>query len=250
MKKSTESSQRKQLKIPLTIFLFLSSFYMLITPGYFTTSMGRTAYLTAVSIYQDGDFALDEPTLETGVGKDGKYYTYEGLAFILITTVVFYGIMLVRIHGGMLLITNQIFTAMACSLLYVCARELKYSKKTSILLSLVYGLATMALVHSRYLMPEPLTTVLYITAFLFLIKYKNRKKSKWLFLCGCANGFLLIVRPEAPLFIAAILVGILILFYRNYREKKKELIKFVKEGLIFLLPLLFFFAGFAYFNYA
>ena len=222
---------------------------MITTPGYFSTSMGSSVYTTAKSLVEEGDFALDKPTLETGVGKDGKYYVYEGLAFILVVTAVF-GIVKFLGPHGFLLITNQILTALACLLIFLIGRELKYSKKTSILLSLIYGVATMAWAHSRYLMPEPFTTSVYLTSFLFLLKYKNRSEVKWLLLCGCFTGLALIVRPDAPLFVVAITVGILVLFYRDYREKNKGPTAILREGLIFLLPLFFFFAVYAYYNYA
>ena len=188
-----------QNRILLILFVFLASLYMITTPGYFTTSMGSSIYVTAKSLVEEGNFALDKPTLETGIGTDGKYYVYQGLAFILIAAAFFSIIKFIAPHG-FLLITNQILTAAACLVIYLIGRELKYSKKTSILLSLIYGVATMAWVHSRYLMPEPLTTLVYLTSFLFLLKYKNRKETRWLFLCGCFTGLALIVRRSDSCF--------------------------------------------------
>jgi hypothetical protein len=98
-------------------------------------------------------------------------------------------------------------------------------------------------------MPEPLTTIVYLAAFLFLMKYKNRHTRKWLLLCGCCTGLALIVRPDAPFFILGISIGVLILLYKKYRNKKK-LWPIAREGFIFLAPLILFFAIYAYYNYA
>lgn len=231
------------------LYLFLTSLYMITTAGYPTTSMGSTAISTSMSLIEDGDFSLDKPTLETGIGKDGKYYSYEGLAYILVVTVSLIISKFFRIfpHGTAFL--NQIIMPIACLLLFLVGRELKYSKKTSILLALVYGVGTMAWVHSRFVMPEPLTAVLYLAAFLFLLKYKNKKGNWSLFLCGCFTGSTLIVRPDAFLFILAIVAGILMIFYGELRNKSRGLGKVLQDGFIFLAPLLFFFAIYAYYNF-
>ena len=77
MKPETEKFKKSTLNVQLFIFLFLASLYIITTAGYPSTSMGVSALATAISLIEEGDFALDEPTLETGVGKDGKYYCNE-----------------------------------------------------------------------------------------------------------------------------------------------------------------------------
>ena len=249
MRHQGKVTKKPTSRIKLTLFIFLASLYLLTTAGYPTTSMGISALLTAMSVIEEGDFALEEPTSETGVGVDGKYYTYEGLAFILVVSFFTALSKLLGIFPNGVFFTNHILTSLACIILFLIGRELKYSVKTSILLALIYGIGTMAWVHSRYLMPEPLTTVVYLTAFLFLLKYRKTRKVTWLFLCGCLTGFALIVRPDAPLFIIAIVFGTLWSFYDDYRKQRKTLTVLLREGLTFLLPLFFFFAVYAYYNY-
>lgn len=242
-------SRQSMGHIRLLLFLFLVSLYMLTSAGYVTTSMGVTALLTTQSLILESDFSLDKPTLETGAGKDGKYYTYMGLVFILVVSAFAVVSKFIGIFPNGFVFMNQILTAIACIILFDICRELKYSKKTSIVLTLVYGVGTMAWVHSRYLMPEPLTTIVYLTAFLFLLKYRNTTKTIWLFLCGCFTGLSLIVRVDAPLFILAIVIGVLIIFYDTYHQKRKRVVTIARDGLIFILPLILFFLVYAYFNY-
>ena len=249
MRNEGRGSEKPMRHIKLILFIFLASLYFLTMAGHPTTSMGISAVLVATSVTEQGDFALDEPTLETGVGVDGKYYTYEGLAFVLIVSFFTALSKLLGFTPNGVFFTNNILTSLACIILFLIGRELKYSVKTSILLALIYGIGTMAWVHSRYLMPEPLTTVVYLTAFLFLLKYRKTRKVTWLFLCGCLTGFALIVRPDAPLFIIAIVFGTLWSFYDDYRKQRKTLTVLLREGLTFLLPLFFFFAVYAYYNY-
>ncbi|UCE19887.1 MAG: hypothetical protein JSV84_05970 [Gemmatimonadota bacterium] len=250
MKQKVQVEEKPMSRSELILFIFLASLYLLTAAGYPTTSMGVSALLTATSVIEEGTFALEEPTLETGIGVDGKYYSYEGLAFLLVVSFFAALSKLLGMFPNGVFFTNSILTSLACVILFLIGRELKYSIKTSILMTLIYGVGTMAWVHSRYLMPEPLTTIVYLTAFLFLLKYRKMRKGTWLFLCGCFTGFALIVRPDAPLFILVIVSGILVLFYNDYREGKKTLIILLRDGLIFISPLLVFFALYAYYNYA
>ena len=248
-----KAKNKKKLwnNIPFLLFLFLTSMYMITMTGDPATSMGVSVYETAESLVEEGDFALEKHTLETGIGKDGRYYIYLGLTFVLIVVLFYFtGDVLGADTVKFVWLTNQILTATACVVLYLVGRELKFSKKTSLILSLIYGIGTMAWVHSRFLMPEPLTTVVYLAAFLFLLRYKNKKEGKWLLLCACCTGLSIIVRPEAPLFISGILIGIVVLFYREYQEGNRNLGSLMKEGLIFVAPLIFFFAIYAYYNFA
>ncbi|UCE19890.1 MAG: glycosyltransferase family 39 protein [Gemmatimonadota bacterium] len=247
--KANIDEKKPWMNVHLLLFVFLSGVYLMNTTGYLTTSMCVSAYKTAESIIEDGDFALERPRLETGIGKDGKYYNYGGLAYLLVVT-GFFAFFTFLGRPDWIPFTNSLVTPLACLILYLVGRELKYSKKTSILLALVYGIGTMAFVHSTYLMPEPLTTVVFLTAVLFLLKYKNTNRRKWLLLCACCTGLALIVRPDAPFFIFGMAIGVLVLLYRKYRDKKRELWPIVNEGLVFLIPLLLFFAIYAYYNYA
>ena len=212
--------------------------------------MGVSALLTAISVVENGDFALEEPTLETGVGKDNKYYTYEGLAFVLAVSYFTALFKLLGMFPDGVLFTNSILTSIACIILFLVGRELRYSIKSSVLLALIYGIGTMALVHSRFLMPEPLTTLVYLAAFLFLLKYKKRKRAEWLFLCGCFTGLALIVRPDAPLFMFGMIVAVIWLIYVRCRDERKSWSAIVREGVLFLTPLVLFFGIYAYYNYA
>ena len=223
---------------------------MLTTAGYPTTSMGITAVHTIKSLLEERNFSLDKSTPETGIGKDGKYYAYEGLAYILVVGLFAYVSKLVGIYPHGIYFTNQILTAIACLILFYIGRELKYSTMVSILLALIYGIGTMAWVHSRFLMPEPLTTLVYLAAFLFLLKYKKRKRADWLFLCGCFTGLAVIVRPDAPLFMFGMIVAVIWLIYVRCRDERKSWSAIVREGVLFLTPLVLFFGIYAYYNYA
>ena len=134
--------------------------------------------------------------------------------------------------------------------------------KTDIFTDLAYGLTFVAVVvlflilNGSYSGVVLVVTYLFaiwgirLAAFLFLLRYKNKRKRKWLFLCGFFTGLALIVRPDASLFMLVIVAGVFIVLYGDYRKGNSDLWIMAKGGIVFLAPILFFIAVYAYYNYA
>jgi 4-amino-4-deoxy-L-arabinose transferase-like glycosyltransferase len=247
----------KGIQLHLSLFLFLFCLYALTTSGHFSTSMGVSVYQVSESLLREGDISLTEEEVKTNefrIGKDGNYYCYESLGSI-ITPIPF--IMVSHIFGvtsgqgvwRIVLLTNSILTAFSALVLYALGRELKYSRKTSFLLSLIYGLGTMAWAHTRFLMPDPLASLVYLVTFLFLLRYKRTGRIRELLLTGLWAGLALHCRPDAFLFVLAICVGVVLLLRRQWREKEQSLSVVARRAVIFVLPILVFVCLWGYYNY-
>ena len=155
-------------RIQWALFLFLLSLYVLTTAGYPTTSMCSSMCSTAVHLVDEGTVALDQPTLETGVGKDGKYYVYEGLAVVLVVAIFAAISQFIGIFPHGIFMTNHVLTAVACILLFIVGRELRYSKKTSVLLALMYRLNDSVRLRAGYRILEGGADVESVYNFTFL----------------------------------------------------------------------------------
>jgi hypothetical protein len=99
-------------------------------------------------------------------------------------------------------------------------------------------------------MPEPLTAVVYLAAFLFLLKYKNLQQRRWLLWAGCLAGVSLLVRSDAPVFVLGLSVGLSMLLLGEYRKSPGTIRHLMLNGLVFVLPIVIFIAIYAYYNYA
>ena len=149
-------------------------------------------------------------------GQDGNVYSKKGLALSLFA-MPFYWLAL-NIRGlGMLQTTsllNAVVTAATAGILYLYSRRLAYSLRASILLGLIFGLATSSWVYARYLFSEPVAGWLLLMAAFFLLGFKQERR--WTFLAGAglAAGLAVVARannllclPLFGLYFLALLVG-------------------------------------------
>lgn len=235
----------------LLFFLFISAFF--ITSDYnLSTSMDTEVFRTAISVVDRGSFGLEEKALVCKIGLDGKYYYVEGLLIMLLGA-FFY--LLAKVFGffprATVAIANQVVMPVACILLYAIGRRLGYSRRTSLWLAIIFGFATMAFVHAKFLFPEPLTILFFLAAVYYLIRFRQEGSSKWIFLCGCFTGATILVRTDSVLFIFGISLGVLYLLWQKMKDRspfstRQALVQAVAYGL----PLAFFLFVFFYYNYA
>ncbi|MBL7075310.1 hypothetical protein ISS37_08760 [candidate division KSB1 bacterium] len=118
------------------------------------------------------------------------------------------------------------------------------------MLAFVYGAGTMAFVHSKYMLPEPLFSVAFLSAVLFLFKYRKLRKVQYLLLSGCFAGVTILIRADAVLFIFGMSIGVAATLLKNYRTGNSSLTALIREVFFFVVPLLFFFSVFFYYNYS
>ena len=108
-------------------------------------------------------------------GVDGSVYSKKGLAQSLFAVPLYR--LAMHLPGVGLLQTvsllNALVTAAAACVLYLYGRRLAYSVRASVLLSLIFGLATSAWVYARYLFSEPLSGALLVLAAYFLLAFRQ-----------------------------------------------------------------------------
>lgn len=105
---------------------------------------------------------------------------------------------------------NQIITALTCMLLFQIGLILGYSKKSAFLVTLIYGLATIALPHSKTFFSEPLATLLLLFVFYSLYRFKQNSKINWVFWSSTALGYAILTRIDSiitlPLFFVYLII--------------------------------------------
>jgi len=144
-------------------------------------------------------------------GQDGNVYSKKGLAMSLFA-MPFYWLAL-KVPGlGMLQtasLLNAVVTALTGGILYLSARRLAYSARASILLGLIFGLATSAWVYARYLFSEPVAGWLLMMAAFFLLGFKRERH--WVFLLGAGLAGGLAVAARANNLLCLPLFGLYLL---------------------------------------
>ena len=176
------------------IFIFFVAIYAVFLIGHFGGD-GYQDYLTAESIVLDGDLTLyDRPddvdelnyVKDAGVeGADGKTYSSRSGIGIPVLLVPFYAVghILSKVLSSaphdyitMLAVSfaNPLMTAIACFLIFIIAGKMGFNTKVSSILSIVYGISTMAPVYTRTGFSEPAVIMFLLLGINSAICYKDK----------------------------------------------------------------------------
>ncbi len=102
---------------------------------------------------------------------------------------------------------NPILTALTGVLLFKTLIAVGTREPTAIVLTLIYGLGTIAWTYSRGYLREPLMTLLILFSFYAVYRFQKTHAQRWLLITGVALGYLVFVK-----FLQSMLVPFFILY--------------------------------------
>jgi hypothetical protein len=126
---------------------------------------------------------------------------------------------------------NVLITALWCVLIYKLGVLFEFSSKVSVVLSLIFGLATIAWPYSKYFFSEPALGFFISLSLYCLFKFANSRKAKALFFSGLSLGIAITVK----LAIAAIIPSYLV--YLVLKFKNLSLKSMVRNLSIFIFSI-------------
>jgi hypothetical protein len=215
----------------LALFLFFAAFYYFTNAGWFKG--GDEAYMIRVAKqmaakgqvgFSKGELPDDPETIDfLARGPDGRYYTKWGLGQSLVELPFLWIHQVFRepplpsrvdqerayaVSEFMtLILCPSILSALGCVLIYLFALRLKNSKRISILLSLLYGVATMIWPYSKSLMSEATLNVAILSGVYGASSYVVKPSKARLAAAGACLGFALITK------ITSLLIAVTVVFY-------------------------------------
>jgi len=226
----------------LAVGLFLLSVYLLTYSGQFHSSDGQAMFAVTESIVRRGDYDINQllwmGQQQGTYGLDGELYCRKGIATSLLSLPLAWLGLLVPFWGMVqtTLLFNAVVTALTGALIYLYVNRLGHSASTSLLLSLVFGLATLAWPYAKYFFSDPLASLSLFAAAYFLLRYRDRGKASDTFWAGTSLG--LAVATRFANIIALPLFGLLLLAYIVARDKGQRIRdKSLPSILAFALPL-------------
>ncbi len=230
---------------PLLIFILILSIYVLFSNQRITTSMDVDVLRYASNWIETGSLG-SEQKLSAGVAyspETGLFYAMEGLGIIApLAFFVKASNILSSDSNFIMYIFNQFFAALAVMYLFLIFR-LFLSAKKSFFYTALFALATPLFVHSKYLLPEPVTLLCISMSFYYLLKFRRHKIPVYMFFSGLSSGYTLLTRPDAPIFAA---LFSLLAVYTVYKISGKDIIK---SSVFYVTGFLIFAALFAFTNY-
>lgn len=176
------TSHSSTVAIALCLSLLFFSIYLLSYSGLLHSSDAMSMLSVTESLVKYGGFDTNQiiwerwtagPTYSQGAfGRDGNLYSKKGLGTSLLAAPLYRialevpGIGLVQ--TAMLL--NNIITACTGAILFLYVKRLGHLTSTSLVVSLLFGLSTMAWPYSKFLFSEPIVAfTLFLTTYLLLL---------------------------------------------------------------------------------
>ncbi|MBN1504073.1 MAG: glycosyltransferase family 39 protein [Candidatus Eisenbacteria bacterium] len=233
----------------LTVFLFFLSVYLLTTGGGIVSSDGNTMFLLTAGIVERGTISI--PYGNGYPGPDGRLYPKAGIGqavlaapFYMLGRAVYNAFGFGEVEKGYVLrfvtATLEPFAAAVAVLLllYLCFC-LGYSVRTSLALTLAFGLTTPIWVYSKSFLTEPLTTALILGSVLALLTFKRSGRRRHLLLAGVCAAACVLTKYAMALAVVPVIV-----FFAGsclpmkHRSSELSTLSFVTRLLAFGIPLL------------
>jgi hypothetical protein len=175
------------------------------------------------SIVRRGDYDINQllwmGQQQGTYGLDGELYCRKGIATSLLSLPLAWLGLVVPFWGVVqtTLLFNALVTALTGALVYLYVNRLGYSARTSLALSLVFGLVTLAWPYAKYFFSDPLASLSLLATAYFLLCYRDSGKASDTFWAGTSLG--LAVATRFANIVTLPLFGLLLLAYIATRDK-------------------------------
>lgn len=199
-------TQRRNLAYGVGLFLFTC--YLLTYRGGFHSVDEVSMFAVTESLVKFGQpntnqiawtqWTVIQAEAQGFFGVEGQVYSKKGLGLSLIQAPM-YWLALHLPHLGMLQtvsLVNGLITALTGSLLFMFLQRLGYALKTSLTVSLIFGLATIAAVYAKYLFSEPLAALCLLLTAYMLFTYRQEAGLRHLAIAGLAAGLSVLTRAN------------------------------------------------------
>lgn len=216
----------------IALFLFLLAIYLLTYTPRINSSDGLAMFATAESLARRGALDIEQIRwlgLQQGAfGLDGLLYSRKGIGVpVGLLPLTWLGLATPWFGPvGASLLFNAIVTALTAVLLSAYLRALNFSRRTGILVALIFGLATLAWPYAKSLFSDPFSGLLLLATALALLKFKQRTGAEkqrssgaklfspaltYPLLAGLLLGWNIATRYAEALFVPVF--GLLLLYY-------------------------------------
>jgi Dolichyl-phosphate-mannose-protein mannosyltransferase len=246
-----------RVPISAVLFLFFFSIYSLTMSGWFQYGGEIEKYRVAQSIVDRQSLAI-RPIIAargaTGVGGQ-TYSIYEmgqtllEVPFYLAGRIVDNRFPVADVNWitmpfvGLL---NPILTALTCVLFFQTCLQFGFHRSTSLGLTFLFGLGTIAWPYSRGIDREPLMALLLLLSFYCSYRFAKTRANYWLVLTGLFVGYLAFTKLIQSAVIPVFLVYLLAIIYqagKNEQLNRRDSALAMGRGIFyFVLPFFIFLA--------
>jgi len=205
------------MQMAMILFAVLASVYLLTFSGEFSSIDELAMYASTESLAQVHQLSTPQVAFAAFHNPVGAIEPGQSLVAAPLYLLAQQFVRVNNIHAVLLL--NVFVTAATGATLFIVLRRLSYDRAIAILVTLGYGLATMAWPYARSLFREPLVALMWTVATLGLIVWRQTGRRWWLICCLGALGFSLLVKVSALVAMPGFLMAIASSAPRSRRKR-------------------------------
>lgn len=231
-----QDDERTVRFIGFNLFIFFVATYLLTASGAAFSDVAQMRVEVARSIIERMD--LNVPSGTGMIGADGREYSWFGIGSVVLFIPIFlFGKLAGLPPENVVSVMNHFFGAATAVLVFLVSISLGYSRRASVLVSMIYGLGTMAWYYSKDSGDHTIETFFILFSIYSMHRYTAHQKTSHLLLSALSFGFSLITRPTAILIMPTLFI---MLFFRNIKKVnyKISLNRPAKDIFLFFIVLI------------
>jgi hypothetical protein len=192
---------------------------------------------------------LNVPSGMGMIGSDGREYSWFGIGSVVLFIPIF---ILGKLAGlppeDVVSVMNHFFGAATAILVFLFSIALGYSRRSSVVVSMIYGIGTMAWYYSKDSGDHTIETFFILFTIYSMYRYTAQKKAAYLLFSALSFGFSLITRPTAILIMPSLFI---MLFFSDSKkvDYKTRIYRLANDVLLFSIALLPFIALIFWYNH-
>lgn len=222
--------------------------YLLIASGMQNSDVGGLRLEVAASILERHD--LNVPAGMGMTGADGRGYSWFGIGSVLLSLPLY---MLGKILGvqpcNLVMLLNPLFSVATVSLVFLFTLYLGYSRRSSVLVSILYGFGTLALYYAKDSGDHALETFFILLSFFGMHRFLVSGRTGYVLVSGASFGMAFLTRGNSILIVPPLLL--MLLLSRVERNDAPKVSGLIAGGIVpfccAMIPFVFLF--FWYNNY-
>ncbi|HOI16702.1 MAG TPA: glycosyltransferase family 39 protein [Geobacteraceae bacterium] len=186
------------------IALFVSV-YLLTASGMQNSDVGGLRLEVVASILERHD--LNVPAGMGMTGADGREYSWFGIGSVLLSLPLY---LLGKIFGvqpcNPVMLLNPLFSVATVSLVFLFTLSLGYSRRSSVLVSILYGFGTLALYYAKDPGDHALETFFILLSFFGMHRFLVSGRTGYILISGMSLGMAFLTRGNSILIVPPLLL--------------------------------------------
>ena len=250
-----------RFRTALGIYLLCFAVYLMSGIGHFSVIDQVAVYLTTENLVERGDLAI-KPIFEAVQEPDGRYYGVFGVGQSLASIPLYLagraaeslaspalkaywsGLDMGEWRGEwggtvpiyFVSLFNQFITPLTCVLVFLFGLKLGFSRRRSLLVTLIFAFATAAWVYAREYWQHPLESLALLTAVYILFACQDRLQPRHALFAGLALAAGILTRINLILLAPFVLAYLLVLVWRGRKQPLPHVLVFCAPiGFVLLI---------------